>query len=213
MHPPQLTPPAFTVPSQNTTESQGFLAWPEVRRLLQINTSLPQWNSIEKTAEQWLVDVSGQFGHDLPIDKHMKIRFTDIDELAEGQGQEFKFLSRSYVELSCEVYFESFHTIYPILDAQQFSTTTLPRICNNSFDEGDEGSAIVLAVIALGELAHEGATGEPVVNEAGHTASGVRGGTVSRPPGLSLIHEAQRRLGLMFTKWTLASLQCHILMA
>lgn len=213
--PPHSPRPTFAVPLPKTAGIQKLMAWPEVRRLLQADFSdLKQWNALDLNAEQWLVHISEQFDDGLPIDQPINLTLTD-EENMEGieVGQNGEYLTRNYIEVLCTIYFQSFHAIYPILDTHTFLTITLPRVCNNDFDETDEGSTLVLLVLALGSLAYEGSTGDSVINELGHVALGVRGGTASRPPGLKFLNEARRRMGLVLAKWNLANLQSLILTA
>ena len=200
------------MPARKSTDIQRILTWPVVRKLLQLDSStLPHFAGIEENAEQWLVMISRRFEGEVPIDRRMDLQFTNNETIEKAPGS--ATLTRSYVENLASIYFQTFHAIYPILDIDAFSKTILPRVCNHSFQEEDEGSALVLLVLALGTLAYEGSTGDPIIDVAGNYTTGIRGGTVSRPPGLELLNEGRRRMGLIVTKWSVTSLQCFVLTA
>jgi hypothetical protein len=114
--------------------------------------------------------------------------------------------------MTCSVYFETFHCSYPVLDRSHFFSTILPQVCSQSFSEANSRSALVLLVIALGVLAQEGAVGDPILDEAGWQ-TGIRGGSVERPPGLMFLNEARRKMGVALTEWNLDNLLSYILCA
>jgi hypothetical protein len=108
-------------------------------------------------------------------------------------------------------YFDTFNFLYPFMDRQNFISDTLPKVHSEGFD-GDTESVIALLVFALGELAIEGSLGNPVEVYNGR-ASGVRGGTLARPPGLALFNEARRRIGVVLTDCDLENVQIYSLAA
>ncbi|KAK3311121.1 uncharacterized protein B0T15DRAFT_548376 [Chaetomium strumarium] len=102
-----------------------------------------------------------------------------------------------------KAYFDSFNLLCPILNRQAFMSDTLPAVFSNGFSD-DMASTIALLVLALGEVAIADSTGIPVHVYNGR-ASGIKGGTKDRPPGLELFNEARRRMGLHLTE---CSLEC-----
>ncbi|CAK7214614.1 hypothetical protein SCUCBS95973_002206 [Sporothrix curviconia] len=119
-------------------------------------------------------------------------------------------------------YFDSFNYIAPIVDRQTFLTTTLPAMLDDknqgshqhqhhlpsSDSDGDSESAaaLVYLVAALGDVAMANAQGAPVLGSLG-----VKGGTVSHPPGIALFNEARRRMGFAMSACSLESVQIHAL--
>lgn len=209
---PQLPLHSFSIPSSKSTDVQRLLTWPEVRQLLKVELSdLPRWDGIDKTAEEWLIHISHEFRKEALKDERAHPHMAN-KVLAE-RNIEQALLDRNYVGMLSNKYFQSFHSICPILDAKVFHSTILPRVQNNSFSDKDDASALVLVVLALGAVAYEGSIGVPVTFQAGDTKGGIRGGTVLQPPGLNFLNEAQRKMGLKFNDWSLSSLQSHLLTA
>jgi len=202
---------SFQVPARQTTEVHKLLAWPAVQAFLERDgTDLSQWDGHSQGSENWLIEISAEFPN-LAVDRSVDILYREADVLDLERSRSIT-LNKEYVESLCAAYFRSFHCTYPILDPYYFYTTLLPQVCSQSFSEAHDGSALVLLVLALGSVAHEGVTGSPIVDEAGRE-TGIRGGTVLRPPGLIFLTEAKRRLGVSFTFWNLNNLQCCILFA
>ena len=88
----------------------------------------------------------------------------------------------------------------------------MARLSREGYVDGDLDAVVALLVFALGELASEGISGEPVSVHNG-SASGFRGGTLEKPPGLSLFNEARRRLGFVDSLCTLENVHICILQA
>ncbi|KAL2182901.1 hypothetical protein L209DRAFT_696874 [Thermothelomyces heterothallicus CBS 203.75] len=104
-----------------------------------------------------------------------------------------------------KAYFDSFNLLCPILDRQSFMSETLPALFNHGFGD-DMPSTIAFLVFALGGVAIAGSEGPPVHVYNGR-ASGVKGGTRDRPPGLELFNEARRRMGFNSTECSLENVQ------
>ncbi len=209
--PPRLR--SFQVPPRQISEGHRLLAWPAVQQLLQRDLAeLPHWGGATKGTEKWLIEISADFGTSLPTDWNIDIFYTADGFLNLKRGRSIS-LTKSFIESLCSAYFQTFHCTYPILDRHHFYSKVLPRVCSQSFDEADEGSALVLFVLALGAIAQEGSLGSPIVEEPSGRQTGIRGGTVQRPPGLVFLNEAKRRLGFALTQWNLNNLQSFILSA
>ena len=125
-------------------------------------------------------------------------------------------------------YFDSFNYIAPIVDRQTFLTTTLPAVLDEDSqrnhhhqhhhqhhqhnlpdNDSESAAALVFLVAALGDVAVANAQGTPVLGSIG--SLGVKGGTVSHPPGLALFNEARRRMGFVMGACSLESVQVHAL--
>ncbi|KAF7549249.1 hypothetical protein G7046_g8409 [Stylonectria norvegica] len=107
-------------------------------------------------------------------------------------------------------YFDAFNFIYPIMDRQWFSTNTLTAIINNGFQDGT-ASTLALLVFALGEVSLT-ASGVPISIYKGRP-SGIKGGTLDRPPGLTYFNEARKRMGFSLTEISLENVQMFALAA
>ncbi|KAH7170815.1 hypothetical protein EDB81DRAFT_180685 [Dactylonectria macrodidyma] len=107
-------------------------------------------------------------------------------------------------------YFDTFNFFYPIMDRQWFSSNTLTSIINNGFQEG-AASTLVLLVFALGEVALTAA--EAPVSVYKGRPSGIKSGTIDRPPGITYFNEARRRMGFALTEVSLENVQMLALAA
>ncbi|RDW73178.1 hypothetical protein BP6252_07085 [Coleophoma cylindrospora] len=201
--------PSFQVPQRQTTEVHKLLQWPAVQNLLQSEgVDVSRWQGDSKGTEGWLIEVTKAFGYGLPLDRPIDILYADGAELdldTEGSIT----LNKEYVEGLCEAYFQSFHCMYPILDRKLFYVETLPRVLRQSFSEAQEGSSLVLLVLALGSITEGSLTSTPILDSGRDT--GIRGGTPERPPGLVFLNEAKRRFGISLTNWSLVNLETCIL--
>ncbi|KAL3422158.1 hypothetical protein PVAG01_06314 [Phlyctema vagabunda] len=188
------------------------LAWPAVQKLLRYDgAEMTHWEGDYKDTEHWLLGISKDFGVPLLLDWPVDIYYSDAGMLNLERGRSIA-LNKEYVENLCQKYFDSFHCTYPILDRKYFLEQVLPPVLQTSFSEAQDGTCLVLLVLALGSIAQEGVTGTSIVDQSGkHT--GIRGGTVERPPGLIYLNEARRRFGINITNWNLTNLQTSILLS
>jgi hypothetical protein len=108
-------------------------------------------------------------------------------------------------------YFDTFNLIFPFMDRQNFISDTLTKVHSEGFN-GDADSVIALLIFALGELALQGISGNPIDTFNGR-ASGVRGGTLEKPPGLGFFNEARARLGYVVADMELENVQIFLLLA
>lgn len=202
---------SFQLPPQQTTEVHNILAWPTVQAVLECDEAdLSHWNGHNQQNESWLIGISAEFPK-IAVDRSVDILYIEAGVL-DLEGSRSITLNKGYVESLCAAYFQSFHCIYPILDPYYFYAHLLPQVCSQSFSEAYDESALVLLVLSLGSVAQEGVTGSSFVDEGGRE-TGIRGGTVLRPPGHIFLTEAKRRLGIAFTSWNLNNVQCCILFA
>jgi hypothetical protein len=102
----------------------------------------------------------------------------------------FPALTAERVRELSDSYFGTFNMAYPILDQHVFVAETLPPLLADGFSYGDVSVILALLVLALGELAIEGISGDPVTSASG-TSIGLRGGTLQNPPGIELFNEAR----------------------
>ncbi|KAK4039297.1 hypothetical protein C8A01DRAFT_16706 [Parachaetomium inaequale] len=114
-------------------------------------------------------------------------------------------LSWDTMQTLSKAYFDSINLLCPILNRQSFMSDTLPTLFSQGFDHG-MASTIAFLVFALGEVALAGSDG-PSVHVYNGRASGIKGGSVDRPPGLELFNEARRRMGFNLTECSLENVQ------
>lgn len=136
---------------------------------------------------------------------------TQASRTAGGARAIFPSLTRSVMHSLATAYFDTFNLLYPFMDRQTFMSETMARVITEGFN-GDTDSVIALLVFALGEVAIEGSRGPPVDICRGRP-SGVRGGTLSKPPGLALFNEARKRIGFVSTECDLENVQIFSLAA
>ncbi|KAJ4137776.1 hypothetical protein NW768_003366 [Fusarium equiseti] len=101
-------------------------------------------------------------------------------------------------------YFDVINAFYPIMDRQWFNSNTLSSILSNGFHEGVI-SSLVLLVLALGEVALT--TSEVPISAYKQRPSGIKGGTIDRPPGLTYFNEARKRMGFALSEVSLENVQ------
>jgi hypothetical protein len=105
-------------------------------------------------------------------------------------------------------YFDVINILHPIMDRQWFNSNTLSSILSNGFQEGAI-SSLVLLVFALGEVALT--TSEVPISVYKQRPSGIKGGTIDRPPGLAYFNEARKRMGFALTEISLENVQMFAL--
>ncbi|KAK3498664.1 hypothetical protein B0T13DRAFT_272890 [Neurospora crassa] len=108
-----------------------------------------------------------------------------------------------------KAYFDTINLLHPILDRHTFLTQTLPTLFKNGIDHRPQ-STIAFLVFALGEVALGNYRGAPI-NAHGGRPSGMRGGSKSHPPGITLFNEARKRLGFSVAETSLEMVQAYTL--
>ncbi|KAF3067022.1 hypothetical protein GL218_08823 [Daldinia childiae] len=97
------------------------------------------------------------------------------------------------------------------MDRQVFLSEVLPAMASHGFDESSS-STLTCLVFALGEVAISAVQGAPLGRYKGRP-SGIRGGTIERPPGLVFFNEARKRMGFNLTECSLQNVQIFALAA
>ena len=105
----------------------------------------------------------------------------------------------------CKAYFDTFNFLFPILDRQTFISEVMGSILNDGLGDCIT-STLAFLVFALGEVAIAGMQGIPVT-VYNNRPSGVKGGTVSQPPGIALFNAARKRMGFNLTECSLENVQ------
>jgi hypothetical protein len=194
-----------------------ILTWPAMQQLLLQSLPSNTWDltALEQDGSAFLVRLQSG-SPSLPRDEGLQESpfigmQTQATRAAGGARITFPSLTQDMMLRLATAYFDTFNLIYPFMDRQYFISDTLTRVHAEGFN-GDTDSVIALLVFALGELAIEGSCGNPIEVHEGRP-SGVRGGTLSRPPGLALFNEARKRIGFVLTECDLENVQIFSLAA
>lgn len=147
------------------------------------------------------IDSTGSLGRGQPL--VFPVQGPDVTSLT------IQSLTWDTTQRLSKAYFDTFNLMYPILDQQSFVSEIMGTVFNEGFSERIE-STIALLIYALGEVAIGGSQGVPVHMFNGR-ASGVKGGTTSRPPGMILFNEARKRMGFNLTECSLENVQVFVL--
>jgi hypothetical protein len=134
----------------------------------------------------------------------------DIDLSNQGAGNNFwvhvgsSMVSWELVGRLIGNYFAFHNLMYPLLDNQHFVSATL-QSSTNSYFGNDPNSALVLLVLALGEVADAASHQGQMKGSAGIQ------GVPERPPGLAFFNEARKRMGFVLPGVTVESVQIYVL--
>jgi hypothetical protein len=114
------------------------------------------------------------------------------------------------IKETSDAYFDTFNLVYPILDQDHFVNTILEVSLRKGCIDGGAHSAILLSVLALGEVSIQGNAGAPIGTIDGRP-SGFRGGSIGEPPGLMEFNEARRRMAFLSVDCTIEYVQIMLL--
>ncbi|KAB8302428.1 hypothetical protein EYC80_005842 [Monilinia laxa] len=202
---------------RHSTASHKILIWPAVQQLLL--QAVPSNIGDVKVLEKGSVFLVRMQATRLPLSLNLDLQdkpFVGMQSLASrvvgGSRITFPGFTRETMHQLATSYFDTFNFLYPFMDRQTFLSDTLTKVISEGFD-GDMESVIALLIFALGDVAYEGARGNPVDIYRGRP-SGIRGGSgPSRPPGLAFFNEAMKRIGCVFTECSLENVQMFSLTA
>lgn len=204
-------------PYRHASAAHKMLTWPAMQQLLlqALPSNVGDLKSLEQEGSAFIVRVH-RGTPTLPLDEALQERpfvgmQTPATRASGGARITFPALTRDTMHRLATAYFDTFNFLYPFMDRQNFISDTLTKVNTEGFN-GDTDSVIALLVFALGELALEGTRGNPIDVTRGR-ASGIRGGTQARPPGLALFNEARKRIGFVLTDCDLENVQIYSLAA
>ncbi len=200
---------------RHASAGHNILTWPAIQQLLlqALPSNIGDLRSLEAEGLAFIVRMQqGMPG--LPLDEvllcrpvvGMQMRETRI---AGGASVTFPDLDYWTMHRLTMAYFDTFNFMYPFMNQQDFISNSLARVQSEGFNS-EIDSVIALLVFALGELATEGSHGRPIDVYRGRP-SGLRGGSVERPPGLALFNEARKRMGFVLTACELENIQIYAL--
>ncbi|KAL3423713.1 hypothetical protein PVAG01_05460 [Phlyctema vagabunda] len=204
-------------PYRHASAAHKMLTWPAIQQLLlqSLPANIGDLTSLEQEGSAFIVRMQ-QGTPNLPMEVNIHSTpfigmQTQAARASGGTRMVFPTLTRDKMQHLATAYFDTFNFIYPFMDRQIFLSETMAKVYAEGFN-GDPDSVIALLVFALGEMALEGTQGPPVEHYKGR-ASGVRGGTITRPPGLEFFNAARERMGFVLTECDLESVQIFSLAA
>ncbi len=211
------SPSGSNLPYKYTPIAHRILLWPVIQELVQHGNraSGGDLRNIEVDGSAFLVQLH-RGSQIISLDEnlvHQPFVGMQMQATRESGGPRVTFRDLDYNTMHdlATSYFDTFNLIYPFMDRQNFISDTLAKVHSEGFN-GDADSVIALLVFALGELALQGIRGNPVEVFNGRP-SGVRGGTVEKPPGLGFFNEARARLGFVIANMELENVQIFLLCA
>ena len=215
-------PEASVVPSagdahyQYVSSVHQMLKWPAIQQLFaSVQPKLPNidLSAPEREGPASMVALRRARIQSLPTDTPSPVPRDSgmgiIDPVTGNAAITISELNWETMQRLSKAYFDSINLLCPILNRQSFMSDTLPALFNNGFSLNMQ-STIAFLVFALGEVAIEGVEGLPLHVYNGR-ASGVKGGSKDRPPGLELFNEARRRMGFNLTECSLENVQVFAL--
>lgn len=212
MSPHQLNPYSYT------SAVHKVMAWPMVRQILeQTQPNIPDLHAvildhdppsgmIEQQARRRKLPVEGVEAMTLGERASLGL---PLDTPTTPGGLRMAEIDWQNMEPLAKAYFDTFNLMYPIMDRQSFMNQVLPSVVSDRFDES-VASTLVCLVLALGSVAVADTQSIPVMEYKGRP-TGVKGGTLDRPPGLPFFNEARKRLGFNMSDCSLENVQVHAL--
>ncbi|KAK4979485.1 hypothetical protein LTR28_004386 [Elasticomyces elasticus] len=185
-------------PYRHLTAAHKVLLWPTIYVHL-LNSGIAAATDLQYVLQEgtpWFINLEmAKYPQSLPYDVCLPCYALRDNQPGQAARVAFPSLSSEYMQQYSEVYFDTFNVIYPILNRDNFRNETIPAIQRHGYGDGDPASIIALLVFALGKVGMEGIYGDPI-SFNNNCASGIRGGSYERPPGLEIFNEARRRIGL-----------------
>jgi hypothetical protein len=204
-------------PFRHASAAYMILTWPAIQQVIMQSdpSTMDDLLQIELEGSAFIMGLQ-KGSLSLPLDESLTERpFVGMQmqatRTAGGLRSIFPDLTKDVMNRLATSYFDTFNYLYPFMDRQTFLLDIIPKVHSEGFN-GDSESVVALLVFALGELAINSTRGEPVSLHRGRP-SGLRGGSVERPPGLALFNEARKRMGFVLTGCDLENVQIFSLAA
>jgi hypothetical protein len=211
--------PTTDVPHSNDllTVPHKVILWPSIYIHL-INSGNHTASDLQYILQEgtpWFIRLElAKHPKSLPSDLGLQSVRIDTPPSNDGYSARYAFptLTIQQIQEYTDAYFNTFNVLCPILNHDAFMDDVVARLLREGYADGDCQSVLALMVFALGQVAIEGVFGTPI-SMPGGIASGFRGGTVDKPPGLEIFNEARRRLGFVANQCTLENVQILLLQA
>ncbi|KAK3996351.1 hypothetical protein QBC44DRAFT_317690 [Cladorrhinum sp. PSN332] len=182
-----------------------MLGWPAVKQLLgSIQPKIPHINlsTLDEDGVASMLAIHRDAHEFIPIEPFGPIPGHTVTSMPGAMNWD-------HLRVLSKAYFDTFNSVYPILDRESFMNETLPYAYNDGFS-ATSTSTVAILVFALGEAALAGFDGSPLHIYDGR-GSGIKGGTAHKPPGIEWFNEARRRLGFQYTEVKLENIQIFAL--
>ncbi|KAI2607616.1 uncharacterized protein GGS25DRAFT_523139 [Hypoxylon fragiforme] len=212
--------PASPRDVQYVSATHKMLSWPVMQQVLENKVPNLDLGSLEKDGASMLLGLQGR-RMSLPTDIYEPSHLgsergtlpLQVSSRSQVDGMQGSGLNMSWDSMQrlAKAYFDTFNLLYPIMDRHVFQTEDLPSIASHGFDDSSS-STLACLVFALGDVAISAVQGAPIGTYKGRP-SGIRGGTVERPPGLQFFNEARKRMGFNLTECSLENVQMFSLAA
>lgn len=204
-------------PYHNLTAPHKILLWPVVYAHLRKCgvREAADLAQIKREGTPWLLrkEIAK---HPQPLSKTSDLRKTRVKgaALIAGLSTRFTFptLDPQKIQRFTAAYFDTFNALAPILDEDTFSKFVMQPLSYEVYAGDDQKAVLAFTVLALGQVAIEGAFGNSSQHASGPD-SGWLGGSMDSPPGLGFLNEARRRIEMVPVIYTLASVQILLLHA
>lgn len=217
---PSAIPPASPRDVQYVSATHKMLSWPFIQQVLETKVPNLDLANLEKDGAAMLLGLQGRTTS-LPTDMYDSPNVSNeggsiplqVSSASQVEGMQLGGPSMNWETMQrlTKSYFDTFNLIYPIMDRQVFQSEVLPTIASHGFDESSS-STLTCLVFALGEVAMGAVQGAPIGTRKGRP-SGIKGGTLERPPGLLFFNEARKRMGFNLTECSLENVQMFALAA
>jgi hypothetical protein len=198
-----------------------MLAWPVVQQLIEpFKPKIPNFmlTSADQDVRAIVLGVQGTT-RTLPNDgveslnPHQAAPIAGLDLQIPSSSNSLQLptpsLNWDMMQRLSKAFFDTFNFLYPVMDRESFNANILAAAAGGGFDDGAL-SALAFLVFALGEVSIAGTQGMPIGIYKGRP-SGVKGGTLDRPPGLAFFNEARKRMGYSLTECSLENVQMFAL--
>ena len=172
-------------PYRHASAAHKMLTWSAIQQVL-LQSLSPNIGDLKSFEQGSAFMIRGHEGApNLPLDDALQDRpFVGMQSQATrtsgGSRVTFPGLTRDVMHRLASSYFDTFNSLYPFMDRQNFISDTLTRVHSEGFDGGTD-SILALLVFALGELAIECFRRTPIEIHKGRP-SGVRGEQYRGPP-------------------------------
>lgn len=202
---------------QHLTVPHKIILWPSIYIHL-INSGIQATSDLQYVLQEgtpWFIrQEMSKHPQALPYDVALPYYALNTSLREQGVSSKVAFptLTIQQIHEMCDAYFNTFNVLFPLLNRDSFINGIVSPLLRDGYGDGDPNAVLALLVFALGKVALEGVFDRPI-SYINQQASGFRGGTADKPPGLDIFNEARRRIGFVATQTTLESVQILLLEA
>ena len=201
-------------PYRHTTAAHKVLLWPSIARFLldSGNVTAADIQDIEREGTLWFHKLDlARHSNSLPINNYLSSASVSppTQNATIPQRVRFPSLDEETMKRYALQYFNTFNVLFPVLDQEDFWNDHLWRVTQYGFGDQDSSSILCLLVLALGKVANDAESGDPV-SYANGFPSGLQG-QFDQPPGLEIFNEARKRLGFIVSECKLENVQAMLL--